>query len=69
MRLNFANNFMENNLPGHTENFNNIINEQTVFIVDDEPDVRAALRLLIKSVGYNVECFATADEFFNQFAT
>lgn len=39
----------------------------SIFIVDDEPDVRAALRLLIKSVGYNVECFASADEFFEQF--
>jgi len=38
-----------------------------IFIVDDEPDVRAALRLLIKSVGYHVKCFATADEFFDQF--
>jgi len=41
--------------------------QQTVFIVDDEPDVRAALRLLIKSVGYPVECFPSADEFFKQF--
>lgn len=41
--------------------------EQTVFVVDDEPDVRAALRLLIKSVGYQVECFESADQFFNQF--
>lgn len=44
-------------------------NQQTVFIVDDEPDVRAALRLLIKSVGYTVECFASADIFFAQFET
>ncbi len=41
--------------------------KQTVFVVDDEPDVRAALRLLIKSVGYSVECFESADLFFNQF--
>lgn len=41
--------------------------EQTVFVVDDEPDVRAALRLLIKSVGYQVECFESADEFFSQY--
>lgn len=40
---------------------------QTVFVVDDEPDVRAALRLLIKSVGYSVECFESADQFFQQF--
>lgn len=42
-------------------------NKQTVFVVDDEPDVRAALRLLIKSVGYSVECFESADQFFGQF--
>ena len=42
-------------------------NKPTVFVVDDEPDVRAALRLLIKSVGYVVECFESADQFFNQF--
>ena len=41
--------------------------QTTVFVVDDEPDVRAALRLLIKSVGYNVECFESADQFFTQF--
>lgn len=40
---------------------------QSVFVVDDEPDVRAALRLLIKSVGYTVECFESADQFFSQF--
>lgn len=42
-------------------------NEPTVFIVDDEPDVRAALRLLIKSVGYQVECFDSADHFFSNY--
>jgi FixJ family two-component response regulator len=41
--------------------------EVTIFIVDDEPDVRAALRLLVKSVGYQVECFASANLFFEQF--
>lgn len=47
--------------PGSTRD------KATVFIVDDEPDVRAALRLLIKSVGYAVECFESADLFFKQF--
>lgn len=42
-------------------------NKPMVFIVDDEPGIRAALRLLIKSVGYAVECFASADQFFSQF--
>ncbi len=41
--------------------------QATVFVVDDEPDIRAALRLLIKSVGYQVECFESADVFFAQF--
>ncbi|MCP3850218.1 MAG: response regulator transcription factor [Gammaproteobacteria bacterium] len=51
----------------NSANFTDNTNQQTVFIVDDEPDVRAALRLLIKSVGYTVECFESADEFFKQF--
>ncbi len=55
---------MLNQTPQSTVSDNNT---QTVFIVDDEPDVRAALRLLIKSVGYTVECFESADVFFNQF--
>ena len=58
---------METNLPTQTQNSTDMINQKTVFVVDDEPDVRAALRLLIKSVGYSVECFASADEFFTQF--
>jgi FixJ family two-component response regulator len=58
---------MENNLPEQIQTSTDITSQQTVFVVDDEPDVRAALRLLIKSVGYSVECFASADEFFNQF--
>lgn len=43
------------------------MSDKTVFIVDDEPAIRAALRLLIKSVGYQVECFESADQFFSQF--
>jgi FixJ family two-component response regulator len=57
---------MENHLSKQTPDNHDTNNQQTVFIVDDEPDVRAALRLLIKSVGYTVECFASADEFFQQ---
>lgn len=37
--------------------------EPTVFVVDDDPGVRAALSLLMKSVGLNVEVFAGAREF------
>lgn len=58
---------MENILAQQTHDSTDTINQQTVFVVDDEPDVRAALRLLIKSVGYQVECFTSADEFFKQF--
>lgn len=35
----------------------------TVFIVDDEADVRDSVGLLVRSAGLAVETFATADEF------
>jgi FixJ family two-component response regulator len=35
----------------------------TVFVVDDDPSVRKALRRLIRSAGLNVEVFASAEEF------
>ena len=54
-------------MPKQTIKSDSINEQATVFIVDDEPDVRAALRLLIKSVGYTVECFESADLFFKQF--
>lgn len=38
--------------------------ESTVFVVDDEPDVRDSISLLLKSVGHAVASFASADEFF-----
>jgi len=38
-------------------------NSPTVLIVDDDPSVRKALRRLVKSVGLQVETFASADEF------
>jgi RNA polymerase sigma factor (sigma-70 family) len=37
--------------------------EATVFVVDDDPAVRKALRWLIESVGLRVETFTTAQEF------
>lgn len=60
---------MEIDLPNQAPNsaLSDSSKKQTVFVVDDEPDVRAALRLLIKSVGYSVECFESADLFFDQF--
>jgi FixJ family two-component response regulator len=36
---------------------------QTICIIEDDESVRRALRRLVKSVGYNVEDFATAEEF------
>jgi FixJ family two-component response regulator len=35
----------------------------TVFVVDDDPSVRRALRRLIRSAGLRVETFASAEEF------
>ncbi len=37
--------------------------ERTVFIVDDDPDIRAAMRRLLKTVGLHAELFATAKDF------
>jgi len=37
--------------------------EPMIFVVDDDDSVRRALQRLIKSVGMNVETFATAKEF------
>ena len=39
----------------------------TVFAVDDDEAVRTSLRLLLKSVGLQVETFASAQEFLDQF--
>lgn len=36
---------------------------QTVFVVDDEPAVRKAIRLMLLSAGHKVETFASATEF------
>lgn len=38
--------------------------EQTVFVVDDDVDVRDSLQWLLSSVGLHVETFASADAFF-----
>jgi FixJ family two-component response regulator len=37
--------------------------ESVVFVIDDDAHVRASLKSLFKSVGLNVELFASADEF------
>jgi len=35
----------------------------TIFIIDDDESVRRALHRLIKSIGWNAETFASAEEF------
>ncbi len=42
-------------------------NEPTVFVVDDDQAVRKALRLLISSLGLNVQTFASAQEFLDAY--
>lgn len=64
MEIDLSNQTANSTFPGNKQPDTK---KQTVFVVDDEPDVRAALRLLIKSVGYTVECFESADAFFAQF--
>ena len=41
--------------------------EPVVMIVDDEPDVRAALGLLLKSVNYQVKVFESAQDYWTKF--
>lgn len=40
--------------------------ERTVFIIDDDPDIRASMRRLLKTVGLHAELFATAQDFLQQ---
>lgn len=41
--------------------------QASVFIVDDDEQVRSALTLLMESVGLNAESFASAQEYLDQF--
>ncbi len=41
--------------------------DQTVFIVDDEPDVRASLSMLIKSVGLKPEIYESPQEYLDTY--
>ncbi len=40
---------------------------QTVFVVDDDEEVRNAIKLLMNSIGLAVETFASAEDFLAQF--
>lgn len=42
-------------------------NNATVFVVDDEVEVRESLRWLIESIDLNVETFASAEEFLSSY--
>ena len=42
---------------------------QTVFVIDDDAGVRAAIQGLLKSVGLQSECFETAQEFLSRSRT
>lgn len=43
------------------------MNKTTIFIIDDDQQVRAALSLLMESVGWTVKLFSTATSFLEQF--
>lgn len=43
------------------------MNEPVIAVVDDEPDVRAAIGLLLKSVGHQVQVFNSAQEYLAQY--
>ncbi len=40
---------------------------ETVYIIDDEQDVRDAFQMLLKSIGLTVETFASAGDFLDQY--
>jgi FixJ family two-component response regulator len=42
------------------------ITERTVFVVDDDAEVRASMHHLLKTVGLHAELFATAQDFLKQ---
>jgi two-component system response regulator FixJ len=42
--------------------------DPTVYIVDDDPDMRDSLRWLLRTVGLRVETFASSDEFLRDFS-
>ncbi|MAC45971.1 response regulator transcription factor [Oceanospirillum beijerinckii] len=42
-------------------------NSQTIYVVDDDQDVRESLKWLLESVGLQVSCYDTAMAFFEQY--
>jgi FixJ family two-component response regulator len=44
-----------------------VSNQTSVFIVDDDHEVRDALQLLMESVGLQTECFGSAQEYLDRF--
>lgn len=42
-------------------------NPPTVFVVDDDPDMRHSLELLVRAMGYRALAFASADEFYAEY--
>jgi two-component system response regulator FixJ len=43
------------------------VRKQTVFVVDDDPDVRNSLSWLIESVDHQAQCFASGQEFLDAY--
>lgn len=43
-----------------------VMTSATVFVIDDDPDVRASIQGLLKSAGLRSESFETAEEFLEQ---
>ncbi len=52
---------------GKLQHFSDPQTDSTVFIIDDDPDVRSAINLLAKSVSLNSESYASARAFLDQF--
>lgn len=44
-----------------------MLNQPTVYVVDDDPQVRESLTLLMNSMGLNVQAFGNAEEFLAQY--
>jgi FixJ family two-component response regulator len=45
----------------------NQINVPTVYVVDDDPQVRESLKLLMRSVGFRTEVFGSAEDFLESY--